>query len=264
MSVITGIPAFRDNYFWFICDNPIPKCTYCAIVDPGDSAVVTAWLTQHAITPVAIFITHHHHDHIDGIVELKQRYSLPVYGPEMEPIPGITHRLRDGYRIVLPHDLGNWAIMTVPGHTRGHIAYWNGQDLFCGDTLFGAGCGRLFEGTPTQMYESLNKIAALPTSTSIYCAHEYTLVNLAFARVVEPNNPAIDERIVKTQRERNQGLPSIPTRLQDELATNPFLRCNVDSVRQAAEQHQGQSLISPEATFAVLRSWRDHFRQPGT
>ena len=226
-----------------------------------------AQLNEKQLRLDAILITHHHPDHIGGLRKLREKFDVPVYGPraEAKTIPGLTDLLDDGDRInVLKLD---FEVMTLPGHTLGHIAYYRAEMdpapiLLCGDTLFSAGCGRLFEGTPEQMYQSLARITALPDSTQIYCTHEYTLSNLAFAKAIEPDNSAIQRHIetVKNLRARNQA--SIPTTLGLERLINPFLRTNTPQVRAMAETHTGTPLISSVEVFTVIRRWKDNFKSP--
>lgn len=260
MIQITALPAFDDNYIWLFQEA---ERRHCVAVDPGDSAPVQAWLDAHPGWRLTdILITHHHGDHTGGVLELKARYGARVLGPALENIPGRDLALADGQRIEL---LGLvWQVLRVPGHTAGHIALFSaGSDqplLFCGDTLFAAGCGRLFEGTAAQMHASLQRLAALPGDTRVYCTHEYTLSNLRFALAVEPDNPALQQRQREATVLREQGRPTLPSTLTLELATNPFLRVNQSAVRQACETHAGTSLPTAEAVFAELRGWKDNFR----
>ncbi len=180
-----------------------------------------------------------------------------MLGPAGEPIAGLTHRLAEGDRVEIPGIEASFRVLEVPGHTRGHIAYWGEGVLFCGDTLFAAGCGRVFDGTPGQLAASLARIARLPPDTLVYCAHEYTLANLGFARWVEPDNPALPERTRAAEALRAAGLPTLPASLALELATNPFLRVGVPAVRCAAEAYAGRSLADDADTFAVVRGWKD-------
>jgi len=193
LSVLT-IPAFKDNYLWLIHDG-----VHAAVVDPGEAKPVLAALKEHGLRLTAILLTHHHADHIGGVPELLQHYQVPVYGPRNESIATVTLPVGEGKQIDVPGLALRVSVLDVPGHTMGHIAYVRRNPgaawLFCGDTLFGAGCGRLFEGTPRQMMQSLEKFAALPDETLVYCAHEYTLSNLRFARVVEPDNVPLQDRV---------------------------------------------------------------------
>jgi hydroxyacylglutathione hydrolase len=249
---VTAIPAFRDNYVWAIHDDHS-----AILVDPGDAAPILAWLETRHIQPVAILITHHHADHVGGIREITSRQEIPVYGPAHETIPGRTHPLLGGETVQID-ELGlAFQVLASPGHTLGHLCYVGHGALFCGDTLFSCGCGRLFEGTPAQMHASLNRIKALPADTLVYPAHEYTLDNLEFALQVEPGNPSLHSRLAEVCDLRSQGKPSIPVRLSTEIATNPFLRCDVPSVIVASAQHAGHPVQPGVETFATLRAWKD-------
>lgn len=249
---IDAIPAFSDNYIWLI---PFGD-HQAAVVDPGDAAPVIAALEQRRLQLAAILITHHHRDHIGGIGELLEyQPDTIVYGPANEAIPHLGRALREGDRV----RLGQFELTTldVPGHTTGHIAFHGHGALFCGDTLFTAGCGRLFGGTARQLHDSLNKIKKLPINTLVYCAHEYTLSNLRFALTVEPNREQILERRLLTQAMRERGEPTVPSTLALELETNPFMRCQEQSVRQAAEAFCGRPLPEETEVFQVLRYWKD-------
>ncbi|NOY66108.1 MAG: hydroxyacylglutathione hydrolase [Gammaproteobacteria bacterium] len=254
MIFASYIPAFNDNYIWLIHKENNKNIV---IVDPGDAKPVLETIRQHQYQPVAILITHHHSDHVGGINQLKARYDIPVYGPANENIAAITHPLKEGDNVTITELDLTLQVLDVPGHTRGHIAYYSNNMLFCGDTLFTGGCGGLFEGTAEQMHHSLNKIAALPDETQIYCAHEYTLDNLNFARVVEPENKALLQRIKDTQAKRKLNKATVPAKLALEKDTNPFLRCDVPDVIQAAEQFALKRLKSGTETFATVRHWKD-------
>ncbi len=252
MFEISLIPAFKDNYIWLLHEG-----RRAFVVDPGDAAPVLARLNADGLDLEGILITHHHADHQGGIAELAARWPVKVYAPASESITGRTHPLRGGECIeVLGQTLH---VLAVPGHTLGHLAYYAPGVLFCGDTLFGAGCGRLFEGTPEQMSASLVSIAALPDDTLIYCAHEYTAMNLPFARAVEPDNPAITARINEVAALRAAGLPSVPLTLAEEKASNPFLRCQEPAVIAAGLANFAVDR-SKTAIFAALRAWRNDFR----
>lgn len=217
-NTLTAIPAFKDNYIWLLQAK-----NNCAVVDPGDAAPVLAYLKQHHLQLTTILITHHHNDHIGGMLALKKATGATLYGPKHDGIDGLDHLLEDHDTITVFDR--TFKIISVPGHTLGHIVYYGDDTLFCGDTLFGGGCGRLFEGTPAQLFDSLNKLKALPDQTKVYCAHEYTLQNLQFAKTVDPNNQAIDNRIQAAIKTRANGQSTVPSTLALEKATNPFLRC---------------------------------------
>lgn len=251
MIEIAAIPAFKDNYIWLLTAGE-----RAAVVDPGDAAPVQARLQALGLTLEAILITHHHADHQGGVAELVERWRPTVFGPASEAIAGCDRPLAGGETIDV---LGQpFRVLAVPGHTAGHIAYTMPGALFCGDTLFGAGCGRLFEGTPAQMAASLDSLAALPGDTRIYCAHEYTEMNLRFARAVEPANPDIIRRQAAVAELRAAGESSVPSTLTEELATNPFLRSRQPAVIAAA-QAQGCATDDPVAVFAAIRAWRNNF-----
>lgn len=255
MITVHPLPAFTDNYIW-----TLRQADHAIVVDPGDGAVVQAFLDSEALQLAAIVITHHHPDHTGGIAMLRKRWDVPVYGPrgEQDKIAGLTRVLEDGDHVELFGE--RYAVITVPGHTLGHIAYYGAGRLFCGDTLFSAGCGRLFEGTPQQMHTSLTKLAALPGDTQVYCTHEYTTANLAFAVAVEPDNEDLHSRVAEVRRLRAADTPSLPSSIALERRHNPFLRGNVAAVHRAAEQHAGQPLHDEVAVFAELRKWKDSFR----
>ena len=258
MPSIIAIPAFTDNYIWMIRNGRA-----AAVVDPGDAAPVLAHLAREGLELTAIIATHHHKDHVGGVPALVERFAVPVFGPAREAIPARTVALGEGDRIDVPGVGVALRVLDIPGHTAGHIAYAGdieGAALFCGDTLFAAGCGRLFEGTPAQMWDSLSKLARLDPATRVYCGHEYTLANLAFAAAVEPANAAVAARTASATRARQQGHPTLPSTIADELATNPFLRAGVDAPRHAAEAHAGRALAHPVDVFAVLREWKNGFR----
>lgn len=259
MLIVQGVQAFEDNYIWLIRQNGRP---HVAIVDPGDAAPVIATIKSEGLQPVAILITHHHWDHTGGINDLLDQYSIPVYGPAKESIPHRTQSLMEGNVVHIPELDAQFQVLDVPGHTKGHIAYYHPGDdgeglLFCGDTLFAGGCGRLFEGTAEQMHQSLSKILALPDNTQVYCAHEYTEANLIFARIAEPDNQELLQRQGDVQRLRQMGEPTVPSLLGLEKATNPFLRFNQPSIVKAAENFAGQPLPDPAMVFGTVRHWKD-------
>ena len=247
------IPAFEDNYLWLLHGDG----NEAVVVDPGDARPVLGTLDERSLALGAILVTHHHADHVGGILPLLERYPVPVYGPARESIPGITIPLGEGDQVSLCGM--RLEVLEVPGHTAGHIAYRGEGLLFCGDTLFSGGCGRLFEGTPEQMHQSLQRLAALDPATLVCCAHEYTEANLRFALAVEPDNPALQQRYREVGQLRSEGLPSLPSTIAIELQTNPFLRTHVPAVRSAAENHAGRRLTDEVEVFAVLRAWKDRF-----
>lgn len=256
---VTAIPAFEDNYLWLI--HAPTDATQVLVVDPGDAQAVSAALATQRLTLRGILATHHHHDHIGGVEALLARHAVPLYGPARESIPGSSlHRLNEGQRVEFA-ELGlSFEVLDVPGHTAGHIAYVGHGALFCGDTLFSAGCGRLFEGSPAQMTTSLQKLLRLPMHTAVYCAHEYTLSNLRFAQAVEPANMEVAQHLHRCQALRAQGQATVPSDIGRELSINPFLRLGVETVKQAASRHAGRRLDSETETFAVLREWKNNFR----
>jgi hydroxyacylglutathione hydrolase len=251
---VEPIPAFDDNYLWLLV-----RGTDAAVVDPGDAAPALHRLQQRNLRLRAILVTHHHGDHVGGVAALAQATGARVYGPRHESIPARDVALGGGERIDV---LGaTFEVLAVPGHTLGHVAYHapSLRVLFCGDTLFAAGCGRLFEGTAEQMAASLARLAGLPADTRVYCAHEYTLSNLRFARAVEPDNEALLQRQQACIALRERGEPTVPSTIAEELATNPFLRCDAPAVRRAAEARAGRPLPTTEAVFAAVREWKDAF-----
>src|ERR1700689_4833573 len=250
--------AFADNYIWRI-EAPGQPGSVVA-VDPGEAGPVEAELDLSGSRLAAILLTHHHSDHIGGVSRLLERGSVPVIGPDDARIPIQTRTARDGERCELP-ELGlGFDILGVPGHTLSHIAFWGHGALFCGDTLFSAGCGRMFEGTPRQMNASLNRLRELPPETQVFCGHEYTAANLRFALTVEPANGTALEYQESVNRIRAAGEPTLPSTLGLEIRVNPFLRCDKPTVRTAAEAHAGKILEEPSDVFGALRAWKDQFR----
>ena len=266
---VIGLSAFNDNYIWLLRAEATGALRPdMVVVDPGDAAPVIAYCLQHGLMPTQIWLTHHHADHVGGVVEL-QRWAdscgqvLNICGPAAESIPGVTQPLHGGATLSFGPGMVV-SVMSVPGHTRGHLAYFlPGSDkatlpaLFCGDVLFGLGCGRLFEGTAVQMFESLGRISALPAETRVYCAHEYTLLNLPFALAVDPENAALQARADTIRNQRAAGQATVPLILADDIATNPFLRCGQPTLAMAAMATEG---MAPVAIFTRLRQMRDTFK----
>ncbi|MET1084367.1 MAG: hydroxyacylglutathione hydrolase [Burkholderiales bacterium] len=251
---VIPIQAFNDNYVWCIRDR-----ARAVVVDPGDADPVFAYLAVEHLQLSAILATHHHNDHVGGIGALVTAHPVPVYAPFDERIDYVTHRVRDGDVAELHEFELTLRVVEIPGHTRTHIAYYGANLLFCGDTLFACGCGRLFEGTPAQMHASLAKLAALPDDTRVYCGHEYTRSNLRFGRTVDPTNPALAdwEREADEQRSRNR--PTLPSLLAREKQANPFLRCEDPVVVAAANRYAAETLSDPVKVFAALREWKNRF-----
>ncbi len=249
---ITAIPAFDDNYIWLLRRTGGRECV---VVDPGDEDPLLAYMQSHDLQLSAILITHKHGDHTGGVGGLRARWpQAVVYGPAHEPVAA-DQRLQDGDRLNLLDT--EFQVLELPGHTEGHLAYLGAGCLFCGDTLFGGGCGRVFSGTFEQLADSLQRIASLPTDTQLYCAHEYTLANLGFAKWVEPDNERLRQRLLDEQGKRERNQPTLPSGLSLELQTNPFLRTGVAQVVAAAEKWAGRELSGHRAVFKALRQWKD-------
>lgn len=261
---VEPIPAFADNYIWLLSD-PVRRCA--AVVDPGDAEPALAILRARSLTLSSILLTHHHRDHAGGVARLVAETGARVFGPAGEPIAGVDQALDDGDTIA-PWSGGPAArVLDIPGHTRGHIAYLFatiGDDerpvLFCGDTLFAAGCGRIFEGTPAQMLSSLDRLAALPGPTLVCCAHEYTLSNLRFARAAEPDSATVAERLTEALAIREAGLPTLPSSIAIELASNPFLRAAEPAVQASVAAETGHCPVDRLQSFSELREWKNRFR----
>jgi hydroxyacylglutathione hydrolase len=256
MATVLHVCAFEDNYIWLAAG----VAGRVVIVDPGDAAPVLAGLQSMNLTPVAILCTHHHGDHVGGIEGILRYHDIPVYGPAGESIPRVAHRLRGGDRLRLAETVLEFDVIDVPGHTAGHIAYFGHGLLFCGDTLFSAGCGRLFEGTAEQLHRSLARLAALPDDTAVYCAHEYTATGLRFSATVEPENTDVKARGDWASKQLARNAPTLPSTIGVEKRINMFLRASVPAVRRAVETHCGRSLTTEVSVFAELRRWRDGFR----
>ena len=274
---IEAIKAFDDNYIWAIRSQSNNSLT---LVDPGDANVCVDYIKENSLTLHSILVTHHHRDHVGGIAALlayakSQHWPITVYGPASENIQHIDEKLKQNEKVFLPEFNCQFNIIDLPGHTNGHIAYFylpldkqaiNKQPishpiLFCGDTLFSGGCGRLFEGTPEQMHNSLNKLAELPDETLVYCAHEYTQANLSFALAVEPMNEDLLEYKLQVKKLRLQNKATIPSSIGLEKRINPFLRCHYESVTIAADNYKKVNTKheSTVEVFATIRHWKDGY-----
>lgn len=253
---IYPIPALKDNYIWAIYHQ---NSRQAWVVDPGEAPPVFDFLMQRNLDLIGILVTHHHLDHTSGIDELKAKFDVPVIGPLEEDIKQLTRTVTEDDEVTLETFNLNFKVIAIPGHTRGHIAYYTPGMIFCGDTLFAAGCGRLFEGSAEQLFASLQKLIALPDASKIYCAHEYTFANLRFANLVEPSNPYVKERLAKIEGMRKQSLVTLPSTVLEEKMTNPFLRCHVPELINNVENHVGKELKTPLEVFAELRKWKDTF-----
>ena len=253
MFNITTIPALQDNYIWAIHDEQ-----YAVVVDPGDAMPVLDFLSEHHLKLTAILCTHRHNDHIGGIAKLRAEYHVPVYGRSHPNNPHITEDLREGEQITLTEFNLSFDILEIPGHLDDHIAFVNPDMLFCGDVLFGAGCGRNKEGTLAQLHHSLQRLSQLPDNTRVYCTHEYTAANINFALVCEPNNLALQKRFLATKELRAANLPSLPSTIALEKSTNPFLRCTEPEIIRTLQQRDLHD-TSELGVFTALREWRNVF-----
>ncbi|CAM4010248.1 hydroxyacylglutathione hydrolase [Vibrio neonatus] len=252
MLVVKSIPAFNDNYIWLIHNNQ----GQCAVVDPGDATPVLAYLKEHNLQLTTILITHHHSDHIGGVSELQREFSeVTIVGPQKDAVAGLTHSVGSGHHLELFGE--HFLVLDLPGHTLGHIGFLGDGKLFCGDVLFSAGCGRVFEGTPAQMWQSLQKLASLPVETEVYSAHEYTSNNLSFAMAIEPSNPQLQIYREKVNQLRAHQKPTLPTTIEQEKWINPFLRVDMPEVINSVA-HKTEDL-TPEGVFTALRKWKDSF-----
>lgn len=254
MLTIFAIPALTDNYIWLVKSSLGPETL---IVDPGESTPVIEALTKQQLTPIAILNTHQHYDHINGIKSLVEKYDLPVYGSSNEFIPCLTHDLKAKKSVFIHSAFPEFEVLHIPGHTAGHIAYHYQDILFSGDTIFSGGCGRLLGGTALQLFNTIQQLCKLPKNTQIFASHEYTEQNLLFARLVEPDNQAIITYQQKIKAIRKQGFITLPTTIEQELAINPFLRCNQPAVIKAANEFAQRTLLTPAEVFAALRMWKD-------
>ncbi|MFN3594192.1 MAG: hydroxyacylglutathione hydrolase [Thiobacillaceae bacterium] len=256
MHEVIPLPALHDNYIWLIHDG-----RHAVAVDPGEAGPILSWLEARHMPLAAILITHHHADHVGGVADLTTVYACPVYGPPNRDLGLPIRPVADGGQIVIPQPKLRLTVLAVPGHTRDHLAYYGHGHLFCGDTLFSCGCGRLFEGTPAQMLHSLRRLAALPGETQVCCAHEYTLANIAFARTVDPDNPELKAWAAEADRLRSVGRPTLPVRLARERRVNPFLRCDQAAIQAAVRRLTGLEPGDEIQTFATLRAMKDDFNQ---
>lgn len=251
---IEGIPALESNYIWAVHDG-----RHAVLVDPGEAGPALQWLADAGLELGALFITHHHWDHTNGIDDILARHAVPVYGPEDRRIPQVDHPLREGDHAQLEQPAADFEVLSVPGHTSIHIAFFGHRMLLCGDALFSAGCGRVFEGTPEQMLASLDKLADLPSDTRVFCGHEYTVANCRFALTVEPENDDLRARSREAEERREKSDITLPSRIGDERRYNPFLRTREAAVIKAVQAHEPGCGDDPVEVFASLRRWKDSF-----
>ncbi len=254
MLTITAIPCLKDNYIWCIQNN---DC--CILIDPGEASPAIHHIEQHQLKLLAILITHHHWDHSNGLGELAQRYSCQIIASEVSPLENITKKVKDGEMIHFKKMDFSITALAIPGHTLDHTAYYYPNHLFTGDTLFTAGCGRVFEGSLEQMYHSLQKLNTYPENTLIYCGHEYTEKNLQFAATIERDNLAIQQRLTKTIEKRKQSLATVPATLAEERATNPFLRSDEATLAKVISNLESNPIKPGLELFKTLRQLKDHF-----
>jgi hydroxyacylglutathione hydrolase len=252
MLTLTPLPAFEDNYIWVLHDD-----RHAVAIDPGDPAPLIAFLDAHRLRLTAVLITHHHRDHTGGNTRLRQRYDCAIYAPDNPRIPDVTHVLRGGNSLDLAEPELHFEVLATPGHTLDHISYVGHGSLFCGDTVFGCGCGKLFEGSPAMMAASLDAILALPDATRVCCAHEYTLSNIDFAKTIDGSNPALLERERADRALRAQNRPTLPSTLALEKATNPFLRFHDDDMRGFAARYLNRPHPGPAEVFGAIRAAKD-------
>ncbi|MEO7725880.1 MAG: hydroxyacylglutathione hydrolase [Burkholderiales bacterium] len=248
------IRAFQDNYVW-----TLRRGSYAAVVDPGEAAPVLDYLRAQKLQLTAILNTHHHADHVGGNAQLLEHFKVPVYGPYDDRIPTVSNPVREGDRFTLPEFGVEFEVFEIPAHTRSHIAFYGGGMLYCGDTLFACGCGRLFEGTPAQMHASLSKLAKLPAATRVYCGHEYTLANIKFGQAVETGNAELPKWEQAAAALRAKDEPTLPSTLAQEMRANPFMRCDQPEVIAAASKHAGRPLTDPVSVLGELREWKNKF-----
>ncbi|MDZ7789458.1 MAG: hydroxyacylglutathione hydrolase [Xanthomonadales bacterium] len=251
---IDAIPTLESNYVWALHDG-----RHALLVDPGEAGPPLDWLADKGLELGALLITHHHWDHTDGIDEVLAKHPVPVYGPEDHRIPQVDHPLREGDHVDIESPQAHFEIISVPGHTSIHIAYFGHRLVLCGDALFSAGCGRMFEGTPEQMLASLDKLADLPADTRVLCAHEYTLANCRFALAVEPDNADLQARAREVEALREEGKMTLPSNIGAERRFNPFLRTREPAVIEAAGKREPGCGSGPVEVFAALRRWKDDF-----